>query len=68
MSLELKQNCKYSLIVPTSMGVRITPINGQPVHSSDTYKLQATSAETNVASISSYLGLPVKVLTTFVKE
>ncbi len=30
--------------------------------------MQATSAETNVASISSYLGLPVKVLTTFVKD
>jgi 2-dehydro-3-deoxygluconokinase len=50
------------------MGVRITPVNGQPVHSSDTFKLQATSAESNVASISSYLGLPVKVLTAFVKE
>lgn len=49
------------------MGVRITPINGQPVHSSDTFKMQATSAETNVASISSFLGLPVKVLTSFVK-
>lgn len=67
MSIELKQNCKYAMLVPTSMGVRITPVNGQPVHSSDTYKMQATSAETNVASISSYLGLPVKVLTTFVK-
>ncbi len=67
MVLELKKNCKYSLIVPTSMGVRITPINGQPVDSVDTFKMQATSAETNVASISSYLGLPVKVLTTFVK-
>jgi 2-dehydro-3-deoxygluconokinase len=67
MSLTLKDNCKYSLIVPTSMGVRITPENGQPVHSSDTFKLQATSAETNVASIPSFLGLPVKVLTTFVK-
>ncbi|QGY47980.1 sugar kinase [Maribellus comscasis] len=67
MSLELKKNCKYALLVPTSMGIRITPVNGQPVHSSDTYKMQATSAETNVASISSYLGLPVKVLTTFVK-
>ena len=31
------------------------------------YIMQATSAETNVASVSSYLGLPVKVLTTFVK-
>ncbi len=65
--MNLKQNCKYSLLVPTSMGVRITPLNGQPVHSSELFRMQATSAETNVASISSYLGLPVKVLTTFVK-
>jgi 2-dehydro-3-deoxygluconokinase len=65
--MKLKQNCKYAMLVPTSMGVRITPVNGQPVHSSDTYTMYATSAETNVASISSYLGLPVKVLTTFVK-
>ena len=55
------------MLVPTSMGVRITPVNGQPVHSSDTYTMYTTSAETNVASISSFLGLPVKVLTTFVK-
>src|SRR5690554_5375426 len=68
MSIQLKDNCKWSLVVPTSMGVRITPENGQPVHCSDTFKMQATSAETNVASISSYLGLPVKVLTTFVKD
>ena len=68
MGLELKRDYKYSLIVPTSMGVRITPVNGQPVHSSDTFIMQATSAETNVASISSYLGLSVKVLTTFVKD
>lgn len=67
MSITLKQNCKYAMLIPTSMGVRITPVNGQPVHSSDTYTLYATSAETNVASIPSYLGLPVKVLTTFVK-
>ncbi len=68
MNIQLKNNCKYSLLVPTSMGVRITPVNGQPVHSSTNYIMQATSAETNVASISSYLGLPVKVLTTFVKD
>ena len=67
MSIQLKSKCKYSLVVPTSMGVRMTPINGQPVHSSETFKIHVTSAETNVASISSYLGLPVKVLTTFVK-
>ncbi len=30
--------------------------------------MQATSAESNVASISSYLGLPVKILTAFVKD
>ena len=67
MKIELRQDCAYSLLVPTSMGIRITPTGGQPVHCSDTFKMQATSAETNVASISSYLGLPVKVLTTFVK-
>lgn len=67
MSIQLKKDFKWSLLVPTSMGVRITPANRQPVHSSDTFLMQATSAETNVASISSYLGLPVKVLTTFVK-
>jgi len=68
MAIQLKQDFTWSLLVPTSMGVRITPVNGQPVHSSDTFKLHATSAETNVASISAYLGLPVKVLTTFVKD
>ena len=68
MSLKLKENCKHALLVPTSMGIRITPLNGQPVHASDTFKMTASSAETNVASISSYLGLPVKVLTTFVKD
>jgi 2-dehydro-3-deoxygluconokinase len=50
------------------MGLRVTPENGQPVLGSDVLHLQATSAETNVASISSYLGLPVKVLTAFVKD
>lgn len=68
MSLTLKQSCKYALLVPTSMGVRITPVDAQPVQSTNMFRMQATSAETNVASISSYLGLPVKVLTTFVKD
>jgi len=65
--MTLKENCKYAMLVPTSIGIRITPLNGQPVHSSEMFRMQTTSAETNVASISSYLGLPVKVLTTFVK-
>ncbi len=67
MSIQLKRDAKWAMIVPSSMGVRITPLNGQPVYSGDMFQMQATSAETNVASISSYLGLPVKVLTTFVK-
>ena len=64
--MELKKNCKYALLVPTSMGLRVTPENGQPVQCSDVLHLYATSAETNVASIASYLGMPVKVLTAFV--
>ncbi len=59
---------RYALIVPTSMGVRITPVERQPVHISHQYIMQATSAETNVASVAAALGLPVKVLTTFVKD
>lgn len=67
MKIELKKKFAYSLVIPTSMGIRITPTNGQPVHSSNTFTLQATSAESNVASVASFLGLPVKILTTFVK-
>ena len=67
MSIELRKDCAYSLLVPTSMGVRLTAVNHQPMHCSDTFIMQATSAESNVASVSSYLALPVKVLTTFVK-
>ena len=68
MKIELKKKYMFSLVVPTSMGIRITPLNGQPVHCSNTFMLQATSAESNVASVASYLGLPVKILTTFVKD
>ncbi len=64
--MHLKQSAKYALIVPTSMGVRITPLDRQPVHTSSQYYLQATSAESNVLTVSASLGLPVKVLTTFV--
>ncbi len=67
MSIELKKDFAYSLLVPTSMGVRLTAVGGQPMHCSKTFTMQATSAESNVASVSSYLGLPVKVLTTFVE-
>lgn len=66
--MKIRKNYTWALVVPTSMGVRICPPDGQPVEAADTFFMQATSAETNVASISSYLGLPVKVLTTFVKD
>lgn len=68
MSISLKKDYRYSLVIPTSMGIRITPQNRQPVHSSDMFKMQVTSAESNVGSVSSFLGLPVKILTTFVKD
>jgi len=67
MTIELRNDCMYSLLVPTSMGVRLTPVEGQPFHCSRMFRMQVTSAETNVASIASCLGLPVKVLTAFVK-
>jgi 2-dehydro-3-deoxygluconokinase len=67
VKIELKKNCKYALVIPTSMGIRITPPSGQPVNVGGNFIMQATSAESNVGSISSYLGLPVKILTTFVK-
>ncbi len=68
MSLKLRRDCRYALLVPTSMGVRLTPPAGQPFHCSSEFHLQVTSAETNVASVAACLGLPVKVLTAFVKD
>ena len=66
--MEFKENAKYALVVPTSMGVRITPQNRQPVHVSRLFTMQATSAESNVLGVSASLGLRTKVLTTFVKD
>lgn len=66
--IEIRNKAKTALMVPTSMGVRITPPYGQPTHASHTFFLEATSAETNVVSVASYLGLPVKILTAFVKD
>lgn len=66
--MKLRENCKYDLVVPTSMGVRITPLDRQPVQTSNIFKMQVTSAETNVATIPSSLGMKIKILTTFVKD
>jgi len=64
--MKLREDARWSLVVPTSMGIRITPEHRQSVHTADRYLLQATSAETNVASVVSHLGEPTKVLTAFV--
>ena len=68
MKPTVRENSAYSLVCPTSMGVRITPLYHQPVHVSDHFFLQATSAESNVLTVSAALGERVKVLTTFVKD
>lgn len=67
MSISLRKDAAYALLVPTSMGVRLTAADGQPMHCGGPLMIHVTSAESNVASVSSYLGLNVKVLTKFVK-
>ncbi len=63
-----KQTAKYDIVAPTSMGVRITPVDRQPVHTSSLFRMQATSAESNVLSCGASLGLKTKVLTAFVYD
>lgn len=57
----------YDLITLTSMGVRITPMDRQPVGIGNLYAMQATSAESNVLNIAASLGMKTRVLTGFVK-
>ena len=66
--MELKKDYKYALVTPTSMGIRITPADRQPVHMSNMYIMQSTSAESNVGNISASLGLSVKLITAFVEN
>lgn len=65
--MKLREDAKWDIVVPTSMGVRITPEDRQPVHTADRFLLTVTSAETNVASVPSYLGKNGLVLTNFVE-
>lgn len=58
----------YHIIAPSSMGIRLTPVNRQPVETSDLFVMRASSAETNVLSVAASLGLKTKVLTRFVKD
>lgn len=66
--MKFRENSQYALLSPSSMGVRITPFDRQPVHTSSLFQMQATSAESNVLSISAALGLKTKILTKFVKD
>jgi len=50
------------------MGVRITPPNFAPVHTSNSYYMHATSAESNAVNIASSLGFKGLVLTNFVED
>ena len=65
--MKFNENSKYAIVVPTSMGIRLTPEDRQPVYSSNKFMMQATSAESNVVSLSASLGEKVKVLTAFVE-
>lgn len=58
---------KYAIACPTSMGVRITPVNRMAVHNSNQFYLQCTSAESNVLNVASSLGHECLVLTKFVQ-
>ncbi len=65
--MKLRENAAFDLVIPTSIGVRITPLNRLPVHMSRDYTMQSTSAESNVGQVSASLGLKVKLLTNFVE-
>ncbi|MBP3892334.1 MAG: hypothetical protein J6D29_09175 [Solobacterium sp.] len=65
--MKLKNKYKYAIATPTSMGVRITPLNRMSVHNSNQFYMQATSAETNVLNVSSSLGYRCLALTKFVE-
>ena len=67
MALKVKENVKYAVACPTSMGVRITPENRMAVQNSHMFYMQATSAETNVLNVSSSLGKRCLALTRFVE-
>ena len=63
----MKKTYQYAIACPTSMGVRITPPERMAVQNSNTFYMQATSAETNVLNVASSLGRECLALTKFVK-
>ncbi len=65
--LKKKDEARYDLVAPTSMGLRLAPDLRQQLSRSHHLTMQATSAESNVLSVSASLGLNTEVLTAFVK-
>lgn len=66
--MELRNNAKYDMATVSSMGVRITPADRQPVHTGNLFMMQSTSAETNVLNVAASLGMNTMVMTRFVKD
>lgn len=66
-TMNIRQNARYDIVTVSSMGVRLTPVNRQPVEAGGPFELQSTSAETNVLNVSASLGLNTIVLTRFVE-
>ncbi|MBP5750743.1 MAG: sugar kinase [Firmicutes bacterium] len=62
-----KDSCKYDIAAVSSMGLRLCPAGRQSLFSGAPLQLQATSAETNVLTALSSLGMRAKVLTRFVE-
>ena len=67
MEMKIRTDCRYAVACPTSVGVRITPVDRMAVHNSNMFYMQATSAETNVLSVASALGCECLALTRFVE-
>lgn len=65
--LKGEREARHGVAVGTSMGVRLTPEDGEPMHRARRLMMQATSAESNVATVAASLGIPGLVLTNFVK-
>ena len=63
----MQKTPRYAIACPTSMGVRITPGDRQSVQTSHLFRMQTTSAESNVLNIASSLGRECLVLTKFVE-
>lgn len=64
--MKIKTDCKYAMIVPTSMGVRISPSNGQPCSRQICFLCRLPAPRQMLQALF-VLGLPVKVLTKFVQ-